>query len=54
MSLVEKVKSLVGDEEDGSYSYECENCGNVFESSAPNPNDVDCPMCESGRVHTAI
>ena len=54
MSLVEKVKSLVGESDEGSYNYECANCGNVVESSAPNPNDVDCPMCESGRVHTAV
>lgn len=54
MNLVEKVKSLVGESGDGSYEYECENCGNIFESSAPNPNDVDCPMCESGRVFTAV
>ena len=54
MSLVEKVRSLVGDGDDSTYRYECENCGNTFESVAPNPNDVDCPLCESGRVHTAL
>lgn len=54
MSLVEKVRSLVGDEDDETYRYECENCGNEFESRAQNPNDVDCPMCQSGRIHTAL
>lgn len=54
MSLVEKVRSLVGDGDDSTYRYECENCGNGFESAAPNPNDVACPLCESGRVHSAL
>lgn len=54
MGLMDKVKSLVGDESEGSYDYECENCGNTFESEEPNPNDVDCPECGSGRIHSAI
>lgn len=54
MSLVEKVRSLVGDGDDSTYRYECENCRNTFDSAVPNSNDVDCPLCESGRVHTAL
>lgn len=54
MDLVDKVKSLVGDDGDETFRYECESCGNEFASSAPNPNDVDCPTCGSGRVHTAV
>lgn len=54
MSLVEKVRSLVGTDEAATYRYECENCRNSFQSAVPNPNDVDCPLCESGRVHTAL
>lgn len=54
MSLVEKVKSLVRDEGKETYRYECESCKTEFASSAPNPNDVDCPRCGSGRVHTAV
>jgi len=54
MGLVEKVRSLVTEEEQGTYEYECENCGDSFETSAANPNDVDCPMCGSGRIHTAL
>lgn len=54
MSLYEKVKSIVGEDDVETYRYECENCRNVFETSAPNPNDVDCPLCESGRIHTQL
>lgn len=54
MSLVDKVRSLVGEDEEGTYEYECENCGHAFESGAANPNDLDCPECGSGRIHTAL
>lgn len=54
MSLVDKVKSLVGDGDEGTYEYECENCGAAFESESSNPNDVDCPECGSGRIHTEL
>jgi DNA-directed RNA polymerase subunit RPC12/RpoP len=54
MGLVDKVKSLVGEADEGPSEYECENCGHTFESGEANPNDIDCPACGSGRIHTAL
>lgn len=53
MALIEKLKSMVGgEEEEQTYSYTCSDCGTGFESTAVNPNDAECPECGSRRVHS--
>jgi len=52
MSLIEKLKTMVGSGEEKKYSYKCSDCGVTFESTAVNPNQTDCPECESSRTRT--
>ena len=54
MSVIERLKSLVGGQERKQYSYECGDCGAAFESPARTPNDAECPGCGSDRIHTAL
>jgi len=53
MALIERLKSMIGEEEERTYSYACSDCGEEFQSTAVNPNDVECPNCGSQRVHSA-
>lgn len=51
MGLIEKVKSLVGeDDEDQTYLHQCQECRSEFETPVENPNDAVCPECGSDRV----
>lgn len=54
MSVLDKVQNLFGDAEDTSTKtvYECNDCGNTFESYKP-PEKVTCMECVSSDVEQA-
>lgn len=44
MSILERLKAAVGTDEPGTRTYECQECGNVFETDAP-PHRAACMNC---------
>ena len=53
MGIVTKIAAKVGLASTETYSYECDNCGELFDSTVPSPSLVTCPNCDAERP-TAI
>lgn len=49
MGVVTKVMEKFGLASTETYSYECDDCGELFESNVPSPALVMCPECGRER-----
>lgn len=50
MGILEKLKSAVGRNKAEMFTYECQDCGVVFESSTPSRSQFNCPQCTDNNV----
>jgi Zn finger protein HypA/HybF involved in hydrogenase expression len=50
MGLASKIGDLFGFGATETFTYECDSCGGVFESTIPSRALVDCPECDGEDV----
>jgi rRNA maturation endonuclease Nob1 len=53
MGLIDKIKSaVVMKGPDEQFTYECQDCGTLFDSEAVSRTKATCPQCGSDDVHS--
>lgn len=51
MSLLGKIRDVLGGSEPTSFRYQCVQCENEFTSTKADMGEVSCPGCGRGGVH---
>lgn len=53
MGILNKLSDAVGNDDGGSFRYECRACYHQFESTTETLSDVVCPECGDHNVRNA-
>ncbi|WP_247008718.1 zinc ribbon domain-containing protein [Halorientalis litorea] len=53
MTLLDKLRSMVGGNRVRTFTYECRECSEVFESPIASTSQVDCPACGANAIRAA-
>lgn len=51
MSLVTKIRDVIGDSDEREFTYQCGSCENLFTSTTADMGELKCPGCGKNRVH---